>query len=164
VNSAGIVTRKPFIELTEEEWDKVLDVNLKGYFLCAQAAVRQMVKEKKKGKIINISSINAEVAIPNQVHYCASKGGVRMLTRAMALELAQYQINVNAVGPGVVKTALSSDRLADPAQMEWLMSVVPLKKIGKPKDVSNVVLFLASEEADYITGRTIYVDGGWLIH
>lgn len=164
VNNAGIRTRNPFLDLTEEEWDRVLNVNLKGYFLCAQAAARQMVKEKRKGKIINISSINAEVAILNQVHYCVSKGGVRMLTRAMAFELAPYNINVNAIGPGIVETSLSRDRLAEPAQMEWLMSVVPMKKIGQPMDIANAALFLASDEADYITGQAIYVDGGWLIH
>jgi len=163
VNNAGIRTRTPFLELTENEWDNVMNVNLKGFFLCAQQAARQMVQEKRKGKIINTSSINAEIAIINQAHYCASKGGVKMLTKALALELAPYNINVNAVGPGVVETNLSKDRLAQPEQVEWLMSEVPLKKIGQPIDIAKAVLFLASDYADYITGHTIYVDGGWLL-
>lgn len=163
INNAGIRTRTPFLELTENEWDNVMNVNLKGYFLCAQQAAQQMVQEKRRGKIVNTSSINAELAIINQAHYCASKGGVKMLTKALALELAPYNINVNAVGPGVVETNLSKDRLSQPEQVAWLMSKVPLKKIGQPVDIAKAVLFLASDYADYITGHTIYVDGGWLL-
>lgn len=163
VNNAGIRTRTPFLELTEKDWDNVMNVNLKGFFLCAQQAARQMVQEKRKGKIVNTSSINAEIAIINQAHYCASKGGVKMLTKALALELAPYSINVNAVGPGVVETNLSKDRLSQPEQVEWLLSEVPLKKIGQPIDIAKAVLFLSSDYADYITGHTLYVDGGWLL-
>jgi len=164
VNNAGICPFKPFLELTEEDWDKVLDINLKGYFLCAQAAAKEMAKQKS-GVIINIASVamgQQGVGFPNIIHYCASKGGIVAMTEAMALELASYNIRVNAISPGMIETPMINSVKSDPKSMEGLLVRVPMKRIGQPQEVSNLVLFLASEESSYITGSTIVVDGGWL--
>jgi len=162
VNNAGVETLIPFLELPEAEWDRVLAVNLKGPFLCSQAVSREMVKAGRGGKIVNIASINSAIALANQAHYVSSKGGLLMLTRAMAVDLAPYNINVNAVGPGVIETAMTVNSLSNPARVEMFMSRIPLKRIGQPRDIANAVLFLASDEADYVTGTILYVDGGWL--
>jgi NAD(P)-dependent dehydrogenase (short-subunit alcohol dehydrogenase family) len=163
VNNAGIETHAAFLDLAEEDWDRVLDINLKGPYLCAQAVARHMVEREIQGSIVNIASINSEVAFAGQAHYVASKGGVRMLTKAMAVELAPYGIRVNAIGPGVIDTTMSAASLGKPEVREWMMDRIPLKRIGQPRDVANAVLFLASEEASYMTGTIIFVDGGWLI-
>lgn len=162
VNNAGVESMAPLLELPEAEWDRVLDVNLKGPFLCTQAAAREMVKVGRGGKIVNIASICSAVALTNEAHYIASKGGLLMLTKAMALDLAPYNINVNAVGPGVIETAMTANSLSNPERVTMFFNHIPLKRIGKPRDVANAVLFLASDEADYITGTILYVDGGWL--
>jgi glucose 1-dehydrogenase len=162
VNNAGVESMAPLLELPEAEWDRVLDVNLKGPFLCTQAAAREMVKVGRGGKIVNIGSICSAVALAGEAHYIASKGGLLMLTKAMALDLAPYSINVNAVGPGVIETAMTANSLSNPEQVAMFFNHIPLKRIGKPRDVANAVLFLASDEADYITGTILYVDGGWL--
>ena len=163
VNNAGVHKRSPFLDISEEEWDWILDVNLKGSFLCSQRVAREMVRAKKKGKIVNIASIAAEAAIANQAHYSAAKAGVYMLTRAMALELAPYGINVNSVGPGPIQTAITRDRFEDPKQLEWLVGNIPLGRVGQPTDIANAVLFLAGPGSDFITGHMLVVDGGWLI-
>ncbi len=163
VNNAGVHKRAPFLEIPEKEWDWILAVNLKGPFLCSQMVAQEMVKAKKKGKIVNIASISAEVAIANQVHYSASKAGVYMLTRGMALELAPYGINVNSVAPGPIQTAITKDRFEDPKQLEWLVGNIPLGRVGQPTDIADAVLFLAGPESDFITGHMLVVDGGWLI-
>lgn len=163
VNNAGVIKRTPCLDISEEEWDWVLNINSKGVFLCSQMVAREMIKVGRKGKIVNISSINAEVASANMVHYCASKGGVYMLTRSMALELAPYGINVNAIAPGPVKTELTKERFEDPKQLEWLLGNVPLGRVGQPSEIANAVIFLSGPCSDFITGHMLVVDGGWLI-
>ena len=164
VNNAGICQFKPFLDLTEEEWDRTLNINLKGYFLCAQAAAKEMVKQKS-GVIINIASVamgQVGVGIPNIVHYCASKGGVVGMTEALAVELAPYNIRVNAISPGMIETPMIDPIKKDPKVAEAMLDRVPMKRVGKPEEVSNLVLFLASSESSYITGSTVVIDGGWL--
>lgn len=164
VNNAGICQFKPFLELTEEEWDKTLDINLKGYFLCAQAAAKEMTKQKS-GVIINIASVamgQQGVGFPNIVHYCASKGGIVAMTEALAVELAPYNIRVNAVAPGMIETPMIDPIKQDTKTMEAMLTKVPMGRVGKPEEVSNLVLFLASDQSSYMTGSTVVVDGGWL--
>jgi len=164
VNNAGICQFKPFLELTEEEWDKTLDINLKGYFFCAQAVAKEMAKQKS-GVIVNIASVamgQQGVGFPNIVHYCASKGGIAAMTEAMALELAVYNIRVNAVSPGMIETPMIDVVKSDPAAMKAMMARIPLGRTGKPEEVSNLVLFLASDKSSYMTGSIVVVDGGWL--
>jgi NAD(P)-dependent dehydrogenase (short-subunit alcohol dehydrogenase family) len=163
VNNAGVETRASFLDLSEEDWDRVLDINLKGPYLCGQAVARHMLEREVQGSIVNIASINSEVAFKGQAHYVASKGGLRMLTKAMAVELARYGIRVNAIGPGVIDTAMTAASLAKPEVREWMMRNIPLKRVGQPRDVANAAVFLASEEASYMTGTIVFVDGGWLI-
>lgn len=162
VNNAGVESMAPFLELAEAEWDRVLGVNLKGPFICTQAVAKEMAKAGRGGKVVNIASICAAVALVGEAHYIASKGGLLMLNKAMALDLAAYNINVNAVGPGVIETAMTANSLSSPARVEMFFNHIPLKRIGQPRDIANAVLFLASAEADYITGTILYVDGGWL--
>lgn len=163
VNNAGVETLVPFVDLSEAEWDRVLDVNLKGAFLCGQVAAREMIRAGAGGVIVNIASVNSHIALADQSHYVASKGGLLMLTKAMALELAPHRIRVNAVGPGIIETAMTARSLSDPVRREYLLSKVPLGRVGQPQDVANAALFLASDESDYVTGTILYVDGGWLI-
>ncbi len=163
VNGAGVETLIPFLDLPETEWNRVLAVNLTGPFLCGQAVAREMVRVARGGKIINIASINSVTALHNQAHYVSSKGGLLMLTKAMALELAQHGINVNAIGPGVIETPLTAQSLGDPARREFLRGRIPLKRFGQPLDVANAAVFLASEASSYMTGTILFVDGGWLI-
>ena len=163
VNNAGVSGEFPFLDMAEAEWDRVLNINLTGAFLCGQAAARAMVQGGRGGRIINIASVNAEVAGAGLAHYCASKGGLRMLTKVMALELAPHGINVNAVAPGIVNTPLTAKSLQEPAKRRALMAHVPLGRVGQPEDVAHAVLFLASEKASFITGTILFVDGGWLI-
>ena len=164
VNNAGIAQFKPFLELTEEEWDRTLDINLKGYFLCAQAAAKEMAKQKS-GVIINIASVamgQVGIGFPNIAHYCASKGGIVGMTEALAVELAPYNIRVNAIAPGLIETPMIDSIKQDPKTMEAMLAKVPMHRVGKPEEVSNLVLFLASDESSYMTGSTVVIDGGWL--
>lgn len=164
LNNAGVAEFAAFLDMTEEQWDKTLDTNLKGYFLVAQAAARQMAKNKW-GRIIMISSIASAgvgVGFPQIVQYCASKGGVVGLTEALADELAPMGILVNAIGPGVIETEMTEGMLKDPKQAEALLARAPLKRAGKPEEIAAAVVYLASNEASYTTGATLYVDGGWL--
>lgn len=164
VNNAGICQFKPFLDLTEEEWDKTIDINLKGYFFCAQAAAKEMAKQKS-GVIVNIASIamgQIGVGFPAISHYCASKGGIVAMTEAMALELAPYNIRVNAIAPGAIDTPMAASLKDDPKVAEATMMRVPLKRMGKPEEIANTVLFLASDGSSYMTGSTVVVDGGWL--
>jgi len=163
VNNAGIYMQKSLTDLTEQDFDRVLDINLKGVFLCSKAAVPEMIKQDK-GKIINITSIAGQVGFANSSAYCASKGAVINMTRELALELAQYKINVNAIGPGVIETDMTKELLKDKATRETLLANIPLSRIGKPEDIANAALFLASDNSDYITGITLFVDGGWIAH
>jgi NAD(P)-dependent dehydrogenase (short-subunit alcohol dehydrogenase family) len=166
VNNAGIVHAADFLDIAEADFDRVLRVNLKGAFLTGQAAARRMVSQVKAGKppgaIINMSSINAVVAIPNQVPYCVSKGGIDQLTKVMALSLAPYGIRVNAIGPGSIMTDILKTIATDKEAKRKILSRTPLGRIGDPDEVASIALFLASNEASYITGQTIYADGGRL--
>jgi len=164
VNNAGICQFKPFLELTEEEWDRTIDINLKGYFLCAQAAAKEMVKQKS-GVIVNIASIamgQTGVGFPTLTHYSASKGGIVGMTETLALELAPYNIRVNAISPGTIETPMINSLKADSKTMEGTLARIPLHRVGKPEEVSNLVLFLASDASSYMTGSTVVIDGGWL--
>ena len=164
VNNAGICQFKPFLELTEEEWDRTLNINLKGYFLCAQAVAKEMVK-KKSGVIINIASVamgQQGVGFPNIVHYCASKGGIVGMTEALAVELAPYNIRINAISPGMIETPMITSIKENPEQEKETLKRIPLGRPGKPEEVSNLVLFLASDQSSYMTGATVIIDGGWL--
>jgi len=159
LNNAGALDYSPFLEMTEEKWDLVIDTNLKGYFLVAQAAAREMAKNKW-GRIINIASIasgSAGIGFPQLVHYTASKGGVIGLTEAMAAELGPMGILVNAIGPGGIDTEMTKGM--DMSAFNGRLSV---KRIGKPEEIAAAVVYLASDEASYTTGATLYVDGGWL--
>lgn len=164
VNNAGIYFSKPALELAEEDWDKMININLKGQFLCAQRAAKEMAKNKW-GRIINIASIasgGVGVGIAGGCHYTAAKGGVIGMTETMAVEWAPLGINVNAIGPGAIDTPMVSAAQLPREAMDAMLSCVPLKRIGRPEEVSAMVVFLASEEASYVTGATFYVDGGWL--
>lgn len=164
VNNAGIYIPKPALEITEDDWDKMIDINLKGEFLCAQRAAREMAKNKW-GRIINISSIDSGgvgVGLAGGAHYAASKGGVIGLTEVLATEFAPLGITVNAIGPGAIDTPMISSAQMTEEMMKQLMAGVPIGRVGKPEEVSAAVVFLASEEASYVTGATLFVDGGWL--
>jgi len=164
VNNAGICQFKPFLEITEEEWDRTININLKGYFLCAQAAAKEMVKQKS-GVIVNIASVamgQQGVGMPNIVHYCASKGGIVGMTEALAVELAPFNIRVNAISPGAIETPMVDLLKTDPKTMEGVLARIPLHRMGKPEEVSNLVLFLVSDDSSYMTGSTVVIDGGWL--
>ena len=164
VNNAGIAEFKPFLDLTEEDWDKTIDVNLKGYFLCSSIVAKEMAKQKS-GVIVNIGSVamgQVGIAFPNLVHYVSSKGGIAGMTEALAVDLAQYNIRVNAIAPGVIDTPMVDPIKADKTGTDALLQRIPLKRMGKPEEISNAVLFLASEASSYMTGSVIPVDGGWL--
>jgi glucose 1-dehydrogenase len=160
VNNAGVEINVPFWKVTEDEYDRVLDVNLKGAFFATQAMVQHLMDTKRPGKIINISSVHEELPFPNFATYCASKGGLRMLTRDLAIELGQFGITINGIAPGAIETAINSKLLNDPVKLPALLQQIPLGRLGQPDDVAGVAAFLASSDADYVTGSTYFVDGG----
>lgn len=160
VNNAGIAMPQDFLETTLETYQRVIDVNLTGTFVALQRAAKAMVAHGIEGAIVNMSSINAVVAIPAIAPYCASKGGVMQLTKASALALAPHNIRVNAVGPGSIDTEMMAGVNANPDAMKTVLSRTPLKRVGTAREIADVVAFLASRKASYITGETIYVDGG----
>ncbi len=166
VNNAGIIHSDDFLDISEEDFDRVMQVNLKGAFLCGQAAARQMVDQIEEGRapgsIINMSSINAQVAIPSQVPYSISKGGVQQLTKVMALSLASRGIRVNAIGPGSINTDILAAVNNDPEAKNRILSRTPMGRIGEASEIASIAAFLASDDASYITGQTIYADGGRL--
>lgn len=166
VNNAGIVHHAEFLDLKEEDFDRVLRINLKGSFLIGQEVARYLVEKIGKGgnpgNIINMSSINAVVTIASQVPYSVSKGGVQQLTKVMAVALAPHGIRVNAIGPGSVMTDMLSATNSDPQARDRLLSRTPLGRIGEPAEIAAIAAFLASDDAGYITGQTIYADGGRL--
>ena len=162
VNNAGIVMQNPIDKIVEEEWDKVLDVNLKGQFLCIQNALPLMRSGSKVVCISSIASGGVGVGFGNIAHYAASKGGVLGMVEDLAIEFGKRGININAVAPGVIESDMTSSMLADPATKSGMEARIPKGRVGKPADIAAAVTFLSTDEADYITGTVIYVDGGWL--
>jgi glucose 1-dehydrogenase len=163
VNNAGIEKQSPFLDMAEADWDMVIAVDLKGPFLCAQAAARDMVRRGARGTIINISSVHEDLPFPGFSSYCAAKGGLRMLCRNLALELGPHNINIVNVGPGAIATPINTRTLQDPTKVASLDREIPLARIGTPEEVAVLVAYLASDAASYITGTTIFIDGG-LMH
>jgi len=159
VNNAAMNIKAPLLELREDGWDRVIDTDLKGYYLCSQAVGKIMV-DQKRGNIINIASTAAIKAAPEMGAYCIAKAGVVMLTKVLALELAKYNIRVNAIAPYMVKTKFSQPLWSDPQTLKQLESEIPLGRLAEPSDIIGAVLFLASDASSYITGHTIIVDGG----
>jgi len=164
VNNAGVETHAPFWEVTEEDYDKVLNLNLKGVFFATQAVVRHLLNTKRRGKIVNISSVHEDLPFPNFAAYCASKGGLKMLTRNLSVELGAFGININNIAPGAIETPINTKLLNDPQKLNALLSQIPLGRLGQPNDVANLAVFLASDDADYVTGSTFFVDGGLTWH
>ncbi len=161
VNNAGTNRRSPALEYSEEDWDTVLDLNLKSVFFCSQAAGRIM-KERGGGKIVNTASLASTYTSVNQGAYAPSKGGIKQLTQHLALELAPYRINVNAIGPGWYRTPLNDDLFRDEGWARGVAAMIPWGRTGTPEDLMGAVIFLASRASDYVTGQIIYVDGGML--
>ena len=164
VNDAGICPFEDFLTMSEELWDRVLDVNLKGYFLCSQAVARVMVAKGIRGRIVHVSSISAIVGGAQQAHYCASKAGINLLSASMAIALGPYGITSNCVLPGPILTDINREDLSNPEKVAYFQKRTPIKGIGDPEDVVGPVLFYASDEAAYCTGSTLVVDGGILVN
>ncbi|MGL4621527.1 glucose 1-dehydrogenase [Chroococcidiopsis sp.] len=163
VNNAGVDGKNAdFWDVTEANYDAVLNVNLKGAFFATQAIVQHLIETKRKGKIINISSVHEELPFPHFTPYCASKGGLKMIARNLAVELGSLGITINNVAPGAIETPINTNLLNDPQKLGALLQNIPLGRLGKPEDIAPVVAFLASSDADYITGSTFFVDGGLL--
>lgn len=163
VNNAGIEFREPFLSTTEEQFDQTLGVNLKGVYFLSQVAARAMIEGGKGGKIINISSCHDTVPLNLRSAYAVSKGGLAMLTKSLALELAEHRINVNGLAPGAILTEMNRESLSKPEVLARLLGTIPLNRLGTIEDCVGAALFLASAEADYVTGATLYVDGGLLL-
>jgi glucose 1-dehydrogenase len=162
VNNAGMERKMPFLETPFEVWQETIAVNLTGAWLGCQAAARQMVAQGDPGRIINISSVHEDLAMPTNSPYCATKGGVRMLMRTLAVELAPHDITVNNIAPGAIDTPMDAPLKQDPDLMKELLSEIPLGRMGKPEEVANLALFLASDDSSYVTGSTLFVDGGMI--
>lgn len=160
VNNAGMEIHSAFLDVSEEQYDRVLGVDLKGPFFCAQAAAREMVKRKTPGRIINVSSVHEDLPMTQNVPYCCAKGGLRMLMRTICLELAPYNITVNNIGPGAVDTPIDADVKADPQKFQALLAEIPLHRMGQPEEIAKLALYLASDAAAYVTGSTFFIDGG----
>ena len=164
LNNAAINISGDFLDTSEADFDRVIDINLKGSFLMLQACAREMVKQvgagKPAGSIINMSSVNDTLAIPSIVSYCVAKGGVSQLTRATSISLAPHGIRVNAIGPGSIMTDMLKSVVNDKAAMARVMSRTPMGRVGEPSEIASIALFLASEDSSYVTGQTIYADGG----
>jgi glucose 1-dehydrogenase len=160
VNNAGIEIKKPFLEVADEEWQREMAVDLFGVYLVSQIAARQMVRQGGGGKLINISSVHEDIPFPHYTAYCAAKGGVRMLMRNIAIELAPHRINVNNIAPGAIATPINQSVLQDPEALKNATSEIPWGRFGRPEEVAAVAVFLASDESEYVTGSTYYVDGG----
>ena len=160
INNAGIETRTSILDTTPEDYDKVLDVNLRSVFFATQFAAKQMIVQGGGGRIINISSVHEDWPMPNNTAYCCAKGGVRMLTRTAALELAPHGITVVNVGPGAVATPINDATMKNPELLSKLNAAIPLGRMAQPEEIAKVVAFLASDAASYITATTVFVDGG----
>jgi len=162
VNNAGIEARYPFVETPDEVWQREIAVNLSGPFYCSRSAAKQMIAQARGGRIVNISSIHEDVAAPTNAPYCASKGGVRMLARTIALELAPHGITVNNVAPGAIDTPMDAATIANKKLDNELLDEIPLHRWGRPEEVAGLVLWLCSDAAAYITGTTVVIDGGMM--
>ena len=162
INNAGIEHRYPFVDTPDNVWDLVIAVNLTGPYLCSKAAAKQMIAQGRGGRIINISSIHEDVTAPTNSPYCAAKGGVRMLMRTIAVELAPYKITVNNVGPGAVDTPMDASTKRNPTLDAELLSEIPLRRWGEPDEIAGLVAFLCTDAASYITGTTVFIDGGMM--
>ncbi|HTZ88949.1 MAG TPA: glucose 1-dehydrogenase [Alloacidobacterium sp.] len=160
VNNAGVETKTFFLETKEEDFDRIMGVNLKGPFFVSQAFVRKMAAEQKPGRIINISSVHEDMAFPGFATYCISKGGLRMLMRNLAVELGPIGITINNIAPGAIATPINKSLLEDKPKLNALLKQIPLNRLGSPADVAALVSYLASDAASYVTGATYYVDGG----
>ena len=160
VNNAGVEKHAPFWDVTEADYDKVLNVNLKGVFFTTQAFVEHLRREQRSGRVVNISSVHEELPFPNFAAYCASKGGLKMLTRNLAVELGPLEITINSIAPGAIATPINTALLNDPAKLRSLTEQIPLGRLEQPEDVAGLAVFLASDEARYVTGATYVVDGG----
>jgi glucose 1-dehydrogenase len=164
VNNAGVEIHAPFWEVTEEDYDKVMDINLKGMFFLTQAFVKYAKENKRQGVVVNNSSVHEELPFPNFTAYCASKGGMQMVMRNLSVELAPLGIRINNVAPGAIRTPINAKLLSEPTLLAALEDNISLARLGEPEDVAAVVAFLASNEAKYVTGSTYYVDGGLTFH
>ena len=162
VNNAGIEKRFAFIDYPLDEWQKIMAVNLTGPFLCSQAAAKQMIAQGDGGRIINISSVHEDLPLLTNAPYCASKGGLRMLMRTIAVELAPHKITVNNIGPGAIYTPIDADVEADKTMDDAILAEIPLGRWGQPEEIGNLAVYLASDKASYITGSTHFIDGGML--
>jgi len=162
VNNAGIEKKVAFVDYPLEEWLKIMAVNLTGPFLCSQAAAKQMIAQSGGGRIINISSIHEDLPMPTNAPYCASKGGLRMLMRTIAVELAPHQITVNNIGPGAIYTPIDKDVESDANLNDRILAEIPMGRWGKPEEVAQLAVYLASDDAAYVTGSTHFIDGGML--
>jgi glucose 1-dehydrogenase len=160
VNNAGLERRADFWDVAEKDYDTVLNVNLKGPFFVTQAFVRHRMQAKAGGRIINVSSVHEDLPFPHFASYCASKGGMKMLMRNLSIELAPLGITINNIAPGAIETPINTKLLNDPAKLNAVLENIPLKRLGKPEDVASLAAFLASSDADYVTGATYFVDGG----
>jgi glucose 1-dehydrogenase len=160
VNNAGLERHADFWDATEQDYDVVMNVNLRSAFFITQEFVRHLMSRKSGGKVINISSVHEELPFPHFASYCASKGGLKMLMRNLSIELAPLGININNIAPGAIETPINSKLLNDPEKLNALLQNIPLKRLGKPEDVAGMAAFLASSDADYVTGTTFFVDGG----
>ena len=163
INNAGIESKSPFLEMPVQDWDQVMAVNLRGVFLCSQLAARRMV-QNGGGVIINISSVHQIIPWGGYAHYCASKSGLDMLMKTMALELAEKKVRVNNVAPGAIATPNNKAWLHDPAKRKQVLALIPSRRIGQPEEVAGAVLYLASDEAAYVTGTTLLIDGGMALY
>lgn len=164
VNNAGVERKMPFLETPFEVWSEMIAVNLTGPWLGCQEAARQMAEQGEGGRIINISSVHEDLPMPTNSPYCAAKGGVRMMMRTIALELAPHGITVNNIAPGAIETPMDAPLEEHPDQMRELLSEIPLGRMGKPEEVAELALYLASDAASYITGSTLFIDGGMIRH
>ena len=162
INNAGFESKHPFLDFPLDLWQKIIAIDLTGPWLCAQAAARQMVKQRSGGRIVNISSVHEDLPMPTNAAYCAAKGGLRMLMRTIAVELAPHQITVNNIGPGAIYTPIDKDVEADAKLEKQLIAEIPLGRWGRPEEVAELAVYLASDAAAYVTGSTHFIDGGMM--
>lgn len=164
VNCAGIFTSSPFVDLTEKDWDRMIDINLKGAFICTQKFIKQLIKQKTGGSVVFISSISGYVGFPKSAHYCASKGAVRQLSKTIALEFGSSNIRSNVVAPGFIETPMISSVLDDEDMSKQYIEQIPMGRFGKPSEIADAITFLISDQSSFCTGSELIVDGGQITH